>query len=366
MPNEQPTPSVKQKFLAWFSSIKKNLPPAIVAAESNQLFYPATTAVTRLINFPDNVSTWDQFNKAVFFDLQKNVASEAKPNLGLLPKLNSLNKGFMTSVINSGTTRTFRFLTQDSLQKSTESTLAPLTKNYIDQETLKTIAGGLSGATTGALERVLFHPLDTRKINEQMNIKTVSGLYNGLGVGIIRDSLSAGIFFGTYNAAFNALNNLSNPYVSKDTKDTLDKLGGATVAGAVTAIATNPLNVIKTQMQSRAGNSSASILSGLKDNSAKEKFSSVVNGNLLKELSKTASQNANKGIIETGMDIYAKKGFAGLMTGVRANVALAPFRSTIPFFAFLYAKKKWDEYQGLSNERRPGDGDIKSPAPMKA
>lgn len=362
MPNDQQSPSRNQKFQSILSSAKTNLPPAVIAAEANQLLYPVNTIATRLINYQGKVTNWEKFNQAVFFDLAKqgknitssgtqiDAAHTTMTPYNAITKLNSLNKGFMTAAVNNGSTRTYRFLVQDQVQKGIQGAIKPYTKNLLEDKNAQTLSAGLSGMATGVSERLIFHPLDTRKILKQMESNSTSGLYNGVGVGALRDGISAGIFFGSYYGFYNFLkdhNYVFSPS-KKENKDIADKLIGSTGSGMVTSITTNPLNVVKTRMQAKG--SSAGILSAIKNSYAKEGVSSIVNGNLFKDLSKAIQESKSSGLMATAADIYAKEGLSGFGKGLGVNVMQAPLRSTLPFFAFLFAKGKWDDYQKNSKQ----------------
>lgn len=308
--DQQSQPNLQNQVLVP-SSVSK-LICGIAASEADQFLYPADSA-TRIIQYsPLNVTNWDTFKKAIYLQKSKNINLISAVELQPLPNtkvVSSLFNGFGYSALNKALTRTYRYTAQATFQDKLKTTFDPLTKNLMDPQTAKTFYGGLGGMVSGVTETVIFHPLDTFKIRKVLETKNGTGIYSGLGPAVLRNTLSAGLFFGTYNylTGYNQQNDKPNFLAS-------------TAAAVTTSVLTNPIDVVKTRIQGQEANKSGT----------------------------------NKlGLFAMGKKMYAEGGVKPFTKGMLVKASQSPLKVALPFFVFNEASQALAQYNKLHEKKDP-------------
>ncbi len=221
-----------KKEATLFSDI---LGTTIAAFAKLTLFQPIDTVTTNAMMGSENLKHFkDELKKAPVKD-----------------KLRKLYKGGWVELLKKGPSNAYRYPTQSAmaqyLQNHYGEKFVEMFGDYSD-----TAVDAASGGATAFVEPFLFQGFDTVQIQQQIYQKTMLQTYRGLTLSqmyrgvfvtsLFRNLPSGLILFGGSNAFNKAMNNEKgeNAYID---------LAAKTVAGLGSVAASQPADVLKTQMQ---------------------------------------------------------------------------------------------------------------------
>lgn len=284
MAKEQSNPSTLNTSSVL--TTKQKLISAVIGSEADLLFtHPIETAAKLKQNA--KITPYHFSNK-----MQGNFTKET------FNTLNILYKGVSWSALNKLSSRTMRYVGQDSIEKNLQQNISPLT-TFLNEKQKQTFFGATSGITVSMIETVAFYPLDILKTRNQLggvSSDIYHHLYKGLLPTLIRSSFSSALFFGSYNFFSNG-----------DKENIRNNLTASLKASLITTGLNNPIEVIKTRLQAPEALNTT------------DKMSTII----------------KKAITQEGMMVFSK----GLFT----RLLQAPIKIALPFFTFTYLKQTFEK-----------------------
>jgi len=252
---------------------------AIAGSISHVISYPISTMVSRLQVSTEKINTINHLVQIIFPKLEQ---------AGYLPRIQSLNNGFLLGGLYRVSRRTVRFGAQPLVADQFQRYLGSQLKNYFNEDESKVFVDCLGGATVAAGHVLAFAPLDTIRTKRQngnklplRNLIQQEGfhLYNGSSItaGLAKHVPKALALFGVSSSILNKFKN-SNGDESDITlkQHIVSAFGGATAS----VIFSNPQSVIKARIQNLSGKDigKVSTFSLFKKTVQEEGFSALYKG----------------------------------------------------------------------------------------
>jgi hypothetical protein len=224
---------------------------AIAGTISQSIFYPTSTALTRIQVHTSPIRTFDDGMNVIFRDVR---------GKGFLSCWSSLYYGFLSAGSYKILTRSVKYGGQPSAARQLEHWCGPQARDYLGEKQSKALLEALAGGCIGISEVILFHWLDTIRIKRQSgdhtsfwkHLNDPVKLYNGSVITMTRNFVSFSVLFGVSSMLMSMMG-----LGSAREANLGQRFSSASVAAGVSVLATNPLDVTKTRIQSAANRVSA-------------------------------------------------------------------------------------------------------------
>ena len=217
---------------------------AVAGTISQFIFYPTSTSLTRIQVHTSPIRSFDDGMRVIF----KEAYGQS-----LLSKISSIYYGFTIAGTYKIATRSVKYGCQPPLANYFSQHYGTSARYYFGERQGKALLEALAGGTIGILEVLFFHSLDTIRIKRQSGdhtklLRMVTAdpikLYNGAGITMARNFTSFSVLFGVSSMLMSLMGLESARQANLN-----QRFSSASLAAAVSVMATSPLDVIKTRIQ---------------------------------------------------------------------------------------------------------------------
>jgi len=212
---------------------------------SQLIFYPTSTSLTRIQVNTTPLRSFEDLKRVVF----GNAYQE-----GLSARFASIYSGFMLAGTYKIAARSLKYGLQPTVASFLSHHYGEQARTNLGELQGKALLEALAGGSIGMFEVLFFHALDTIKIKRQGGDRTPFvklirqdpiKLYNGAGITMARNFTSFSVLFGVSSMLMSLMG-----YQNTREANLKERFGAAATAAGVSVVVTNPLDVIKTRIQS--------------------------------------------------------------------------------------------------------------------
>ncbi len=212
---------------------------------SQLIFYPSSTTLTRIQVNTTPLRSFEDLKRVVFGNAYRE---------GLSARFASIYSGFMMAGAYKIVARSLKYGMQPTVAAFFSHHYGEQARKNLGELQGKALLEALAGGSIGMFEVLFFHALDTIKIKRQGGdrtpfVKLITQdpvkLYNGAGITVARNFTSFSVLFGVSSMLMSLMG-----YQNAREANLKERFGAAATAAGVSVVVTNPLDVIKTRIQS--------------------------------------------------------------------------------------------------------------------